>query len=273
MIRACFASTSGGWVWLIIRKPTVSRPSSRARREVLLGGVGLGAVRGDPADRAAVVLRLRGCRPWCRRRAASGRRSWRCFAVSRRDLDQLLLRGVREAVVEARPAEPVAVGHLEHRHPGLVEGGDDRAHLLGGELVALVVRAVAQAGVGQADVEVVATTCGRARSARGLRRRSVLTSRLGHPFSRARRRGGHDVEVAGVRRQEVARALDLEEDAHLGLATGRRRRVGRTAGPGAAGSRARSPARPRPSGAPTRRRRPGPRRTPPGRRRRRSCRA
>ncbi len=31
MIRACLASTSGGWVWLIIRKPTVSRPSSRAR--------------------------------------------------------------------------------------------------------------------------------------------------------------------------------------------------------------------------------------------------
>ncbi len=31
MIRACFASTSGAWVWLIIKKPTVSRPSSRAR--------------------------------------------------------------------------------------------------------------------------------------------------------------------------------------------------------------------------------------------------
>ena len=30
MIRACLASTSGGWVWLIIRKPTVSSPSSRA---------------------------------------------------------------------------------------------------------------------------------------------------------------------------------------------------------------------------------------------------
>ncbi len=30
MIRACFASTSGGWVWDIIRKPTVSSPSSRA---------------------------------------------------------------------------------------------------------------------------------------------------------------------------------------------------------------------------------------------------
>ena len=31
MIRACSASFSGGWVCDIIRKPTVSRPSSRAR--------------------------------------------------------------------------------------------------------------------------------------------------------------------------------------------------------------------------------------------------
>ena len=30
MIRACFASTSGGCVWAIIKKPTVSRPRSRA---------------------------------------------------------------------------------------------------------------------------------------------------------------------------------------------------------------------------------------------------
>ena len=30
MIRACLAKTSGGWVWLIIKKPTVSKPSSRA---------------------------------------------------------------------------------------------------------------------------------------------------------------------------------------------------------------------------------------------------
>ena len=29
MIRACFASTSGDCVWLIIRNPTVSRPRSR----------------------------------------------------------------------------------------------------------------------------------------------------------------------------------------------------------------------------------------------------
>ena len=45
-------------VWLIIRKPTVSRPSSRASPKCWIGHVGLGAVGGDPADRAAVVLRL-----------------------------------------------------------------------------------------------------------------------------------------------------------------------------------------------------------------------
>lgn len=31
MMRACLAMTSGGWLWLIIRKPTVSSPRSRAR--------------------------------------------------------------------------------------------------------------------------------------------------------------------------------------------------------------------------------------------------
>ena len=31
MMRACAASFSGEMVWLIIRKPTVSRPSSRAK--------------------------------------------------------------------------------------------------------------------------------------------------------------------------------------------------------------------------------------------------
>ena len=31
MIRACLASSSGGWECAIIRKPTVSSPSSRAR--------------------------------------------------------------------------------------------------------------------------------------------------------------------------------------------------------------------------------------------------
>src|SRR5581483_382868 len=59
-----------------------------------------------------------------------------------------------EAVVEARPAEPVTVGDLDDRDPGRVQRADDVAHLLRHELVTLVVRAVAQAGVGEAQVQV-----------------------------------------------------------------------------------------------------------------------
>ena len=139
--------------------------------EVLLGDVGLGAVGGDPADHAAVVLGgadvVLG--------ADAGQHQEGDLRVLRRlrgDLDELLLGGVREAVVEARPAEPVAVGHLEHRHTGLVERGDHRAHLVAGELVPLVVRPVAQAGVGQADVEVVAPRPVELVRAGGLRRQS-----------------------------------------------------------------------------------------------------
>ena len=142
-------------MWLIIRNPTVSRPRSLRQGEVLLGGVRLGAVRGDPADGAAVVLGLQDVVLG----ADAGQHQERDPGLLRglgRDLDQLLLGGVREAVVEARPAEAVTVGHLEDGHPRVVERGDHRAHLVGGELVALVVRAVAQAGVGQADVEVFA---------------------------------------------------------------------------------------------------------------------
>ena len=49
------ASTSGRWEWAIIRKPTVSRPSSPGETEVLDGDVGLGAVGGDPDDGDAEV--------------------------------------------------------------------------------------------------------------------------------------------------------------------------------------------------------------------------
>ena len=46
------------------------------------------------------------------------------------------------------------MGHLDDRDAGGVERLDDVVHLLRGELVPLVVRPVAQAGVGQAQVEV-----------------------------------------------------------------------------------------------------------------------
>ncbi len=47
------------------------------------------------------------------------------------------------------------MGDLDDGNPGVVQRRDDVVHLLRGELVALVVRAVAQAGVGEAQVEVV----------------------------------------------------------------------------------------------------------------------
>jgi hypothetical protein len=111
--------------------------------EVLDGDVGLGAVRGDAADRATVVLRhadvVLDPDP--------GQHQERDLGVLRglrRDGDQLLLRCLREAVVEGRAAKPVAVRHLDDGHARLVEGRDDGAHLLDGELVPLVVRAVSQ---------------------------------------------------------------------------------------------------------------------------------
>ena len=46
------------------------------------------------------------------------------------------------------------MGHLDDRDAGVVERLDDVVHLLRGELVPLVVRPVAQAGVGQPQVEL-----------------------------------------------------------------------------------------------------------------------
>src|SRR5690606_15719240 len=53
--------------------------------------------------------------------------------------------GGREAVIDGGAAKPVAVGHLDPRHAGLVGCLGDRHHLLDGDLVALGMHAVAQA--------------------------------------------------------------------------------------------------------------------------------
>ena len=83
--------------------------------EVLDRDVGLGAMGGDPADRAAVVLRLLdvllGAHAGQHQEGDLG-----LFRRLGRELDQLLLGGLGEAVVERRAAQPVAVGHLDHRH-------------------------------------------------------------------------------------------------------------------------------------------------------------
>jgi hypothetical protein len=121
--------------------------------EVLHGDVGLGAVGGDPAHGGAVVGR--GEDVVLHADAGQHEKSDPGRACARHgDLDELLFRGVAEAVRERRATESVSVRHLDHRYPGGVERRDDGLDLRGGELVALGVRAVAQRGVGDPHVEV-----------------------------------------------------------------------------------------------------------------------
>jgi hypothetical protein len=123
--------------------------------EMLDGDVRLGAVGGDPADRGAVVGRLADVF----RDAKAGQHQERDLGLLRGRHgrgDQVLVRHGAEAVVERRAAEAVAVRHLDDRHACLVKGGDDAAHVPDGELVPDRVRAVAQRGVGDADVQFCA---------------------------------------------------------------------------------------------------------------------
>ncbi len=154
-------------------------------------------------------------------RAASGRRSWRAWSPSRPRALISSCSGVRrEAVVEGGPAEAVAVGDLDDRDaPAPSRAPTMASDLFDGELVTLVVGAVAQAGVGQSRISSpngsspwMPTRC----------RSALMSWRSSPPRSQKLRRamfladlggcGRHDVEVAGVRRQEVACAFDLDED-------------------------------------------------------------
>ena len=97
--------------------------------------------------------------------------------------------------------------------PAPSSAGDDRRTCSLGELVALGVRPVAQARVGDADRGPRGRPIERRqRSVRAgcacVMRRHDLAA-ICSPTGRRRR---HDVEVAGVRRQVVAGALDLDED-------------------------------------------------------------
>ncbi len=151
MMRAWAASFSGGMVWLIIRNPTVSRPSSRASPKCWMdtsASVQWVAIRQiDPPLFCASLMSSLVPTPGQHQERDLG-----LLGGLGRELDQLLLGRLGEAVVEARPAEPVAVGHLDDRHAGGVQRRDDGVHFLLGELVTLVVRPVAQRRVGDADV-------------------------------------------------------------------------------------------------------------------------
>ena len=119
--------------------------------EMLDRYVGLGAVGGDPADLTTVVLRrfdvFLGADARQHQEGDLG------FLRSLgRELDQFLLRGFREPVVERRSAQPVTVGHLDDRYARGVQRRDDGRHLILGELMPLVMRPVPQGGVGHPDV-------------------------------------------------------------------------------------------------------------------------
>ena len=90
--------------------------------------------------------------------------------------------------------------------------------LVVGELVAFVVRAVPQRRVRDPDVPDGRSAGHRAPPATGKRFFGDLLADLGG-------RGGHDVEVARVRRQVIPGALDLDERGDHGLAAGVHRRV------------------------------------------------
>ncbi len=215
MMRACSASFSGGMVWLIIRNPTVSSPSSRASPKCWIetsASVQWVAIRQIDA---AVVLRLLDVLLG----AHAGQHQERDLGLLRRlggELDQFLLGGFGEPVVEGGAAETVTVGDLDDRHTGGVEGGDDGADLVLGELVALVVRTVAQRRVGDADVPD---------RVEKMHRRSCIVRLL---VDRRRRFclaiSSPTLVAAAVMmsrlpaygRQVVACALDLDEGRHLG---------------------------------------------------------
>jgi hypothetical protein len=152
--------------------------------EMLHGDVGFGAVGRDAGDGRADVPRvaqiLDGAEPGQEQNGDPGVvRLLHCCG------DEVELADAGEAVVEAGPAEPVAVGDLDDLDVAAVQRVDDGADLPFGELVGQGVRAVAQRGVGEADVGLVHALAPSRRAVRCPARRSatwaaaaVMMSRL-----------------------------------------------------------------------------------------------
>jgi hypothetical protein len=94
--------------------------------------------------------------------------------------DQLQLVDQRQAVVERRTAEAVAVADLDPGDTGPVERGGHRPHLLGGEAVPLGVAAVAQRRVDDGDLghATPSSRAVRASSSPTLVAAAVMMSRL-----------------------------------------------------------------------------------------------
>jgi hypothetical protein len=115
--------------------------------EMLDRHVGLRAVGRDPHDRGAGVARL----VQVGHGADAGQEQDGDPGVARhvdRRGHQVDLVGVREAVVERRAGEAVAVSDLDDGHAGLVQRARHGPYLIDRELVGYRVAAVAQGGVG-----------------------------------------------------------------------------------------------------------------------------
>ena len=125
-------------------------PQRAGEFHLLAGDVRLGAVRGDPRDGRADVARV----PQVVDRTQPGQQEYRdpCGTglVDRRG-DEVELVDPGEAVVEARPAQAVAVSDLDHLDVAAVQRVHDGAYLLLGELVRERVRPVPQRRVGEPD--------------------------------------------------------------------------------------------------------------------------
>jgi hypothetical protein len=122
--------------------------------EVLDRHVGLGAVGRDPGHRRPGLAGVLQVRHRAQPRQQQDRDLRRhCFLGGGADQPDIVHR--REAVVERRAAQPVAVGHLDDRYAGAIQPGDHRAGHLLVELMSLGMGPVPQRRVGDANVEIV----------------------------------------------------------------------------------------------------------------------
>ena len=157
MIRACRASSAGLVRCAIIRKPTVSMPSSRASPKCWMdtsASVQWVAILATdaPASRAprrSSIVPMPGT-------SSTAIFAWVASSAPGRDQLDLVLAG--EAVVERRAAQAVAVRDLDDLDARRVQRVHGGADLLLGELVRHRVTAVAQGRVGDPELP---RACGR----------------------------------------------------------------------------------------------------------------
>ena len=187
----------------IIRKPTVSSPSLRERPMCCpetSASVQWVATRIVFTPQSTAIRR-------CSTVPMPGQQQRRDARAlhARDDGAQVLLVGVqREAVVDRRAAEAVAVGHLDERH-----ARRRRARVATATICSSVMRWRFGCIPSRRRHVVERDAACLARSIRA-HDRAILSAKSSAVRTR---RGGHDVEVAGVLRQVVAEPLHLHEGA------------------------------------------------------------